>query len=233
MRRLAALAAAALLAGCGGGAPDPQVLGSGPAAVTIFRPEGTPKRTVVLFLHGWGAVRPDPYREWIDHLVAEGHVVVYPRYQESAVSAPAEALPNALRGIRTAFDELHPRRVVAVGHSAGGALSADYAAVARAARLPVPAAILLAYPGRAAASLPGRLPELGDQRIPRAVRIVALASRGDATVGTTTAREVVRDAGHGSYVEVTARDATDHLAPVRDSAVVKRVFWDRLDALVR
>ena len=44
-------------------------------------------------------------------------------------------------------------------------------AVEHALQLPEPAAIMLAYPGRAAKGLPGRLPELGDQRIPRSVRM--------------------------------------------------------------
>jgi predicted alpha/beta hydrolase family esterase len=232
VRRAAAVLALGLtLAGCGS-PPATEVLGSGAAQVTIRRP-AHPHGATVLFLHGWGAVAPSSYENWIRHLVREGHVVVYPRYQTSFVSAPAEALPNALRGIRTAFEHVEVRHLVVVGHSAGGALAADYAAVARTARLPSPSAILLAYPGRAARGLPGRLPELGDQRIPRAVRIVALASRGDRVVGTTTAREIVRGAGHGQLVLVDTPGATHHLAPQRDAPVSRRVFWDRLDGLLK
>jgi acetyl esterase/lipase len=222
---------ALLLAGCGS-PPATEVLGTGPQRVTIFRPE-QPRGATVLFLHGWGGMEARLYRPWIDHLVDEGHVVVFPRYQDSFASLPGRALPDALAGIRAAFAELEPERVVAVGHSAGGALAADYAAVARASRLPVPEAILLAYPGRQARRLPGRIPELGDQRIPRAVRIVALASPRDRVVGTRTAREVVRDARHGRLILVREPGADDHLAPMRSGPAERRVFWSRLDALLR
>jgi acetyl esterase/lipase len=227
----AVLLLALTLGGCGGNPPATEVVGTGAAEVTIRRPE-QPRGATVLFLHGWGALSPSNYGPWIDHLVDEGHVVVYPKYQTSFVSAPAEALPNALRGIRAAFDRVGAEDVVVVGHSAGGALAADYAAIARVAKLPQPQAIMLAYPGRAARGLPGRLPELGDQRIPESVEVLALASEEDSTVGTATARDVVDGAGHGDLVLVDAPGATDHLAPMRDSAVSKRVFWDRLDELL-
>jgi hypothetical protein len=64
------------------------------------------------------------------------------------------------------------------------------------------------------------------------VRILALASEGDRTVGTATARAVVRDAGHGRLVIVRDAGATGHLAPMRDDGVARRVFWERLDALL-
>ncbi len=231
MRAAVALAAALVLAGCGD-PPAVEVLGEGPQRVTIFRPQ-EPRGATVLFLHGWGGMDPRGYRAWIDHLTGQGHVVVFPRYQDSFASLPAQALPDALAGIRAAFAELDPDRVVAVGHSAGGALAADYAAVARAAGLPVPEAILLVYPGRRARRLPARLPELGDQRIPPSVRIVALASPRDRVVGTRTAREVVRDAGHGRVVVVREPGADDHLAPMRSGPAERRVFWSRLDAVLQ
>jgi hypothetical protein len=65
------------------------------------------------------------------------------------------------------------------------------------------------------------------------VRILALASTGDRIVGTRTAREVVRDAGHGRLVLVREPGARDHLAPQRDGAVERRVFWAPLDRLLR
>src|SRR4051812_31787268 len=103
-RWCAAAAVALVVAGCGG-PPAPEVVGTGAAAATIRRP-AEPRGATVLFLHGWGAVALRSYRPWVDHLVAEGHVVVYPRYQESFASLPGEALPNALKGIRAAFERL-------------------------------------------------------------------------------------------------------------------------------
>jgi acetyl esterase/lipase len=231
-RPAAVLAAVALgLAACSSPPPATQVIGKGPERVTIRRPPHA-DGTTVLFLHGWGAPGIGFYRPWIEHLVDEGHVVVYPRYQDSFASLPSLALPNALKGIRAAFAELDVRRLVVVGHSAGGALAADYAAIARTARLPVPEAIMPVYPGRSLPGVAPTLPELGDERIPHSVRIVALASRGDGVVGTRTAREIVRDAGHGRVLVIDQPGATDHRAPQRASAVERQVFWTRLDALL-
>ena len=236
MRRPAAVLAALLALGlglvaCSEPPPATQVIGRGPEQVTIRRPPD-PDATTVLFLHGWGAPGISFYRPWIEHLVDEGHVVVYPRYQDSFASLPSLALPNALKGIRAAFAQLDVKRLVVVGHSAGGALAADYAAIARTARLPVPAAIMPVYPGRSLRGVAPTLPALGDERIPHSVRIVALASRGDRVVGTRTARAIVRGAGHGRVVLIDQPGATDHRAPQRASAVERQVFWTRLDALL-
>src|SRR5689334_7494996 len=116
---LTVLAALGLTA-CNQPPPATQVIGQGPEQVTIRRPPD-PDDTTVLFLHGWGAPGIAFYRPWIEHLVDEGHVVVYPRYQDSFASLPSLALPNALKGIRAAFAQLDVKRLVVVGHSAGGA----------------------------------------------------------------------------------------------------------------
>jgi pimeloyl-ACP methyl ester carboxylesterase len=223
-------AAAVVVGGCGKRPPGTEVLGHGASQVTIRRPAGDPRGATVIFLHGWGGVSPNGYRAWIQHLVDDGHVVVFPRYQVSGFSLPSKALPNAVKGIRTAFDALGDRRpVVVVGHSAGGALAFDYAAMARESGLPVPAAVMAVYPGGGALGLPAGLP----QGVPRSTRVLALASEGDHVAGTGTARKLIGDTGRGRLVMVKAAGATDHLAPTRDTAVTRRVFWQPLDALLQ
>ena len=198
--------------------------------MTIRRPAGDPRGATVIFLHGWGGVSPNGYRAWINHLVDNGHVVVFPRYQRTPVSPPSRALPNAIKGIRAAFAELgNDQPVVVVGHSAGGALAFDYAALARSEGLPVPAAIMAVYPGGGSWGLPAGL----QPGVPRSTQVLTLASDGDHVVGTETATKVMRDTGHGRLVMVTAAGARDHLAPTRDTAVTRRVFWQPLDALLR
>ena len=229
------------LAGCGGG-DEPgrlvtETVGTGPQTATIVRPAGDERRPVVLFLHGWGATRPRFYRPWIDHLAREGNAVIYPRYQDSVVDPPAEVLGNALAGVRQAFAriEAKPRTLVVAGHSAGGALAADYAAIARTAKLPVPVAVFSAYPGRTLPGVRVGIPEVDPGRIPAGTDVVAIAGTDDTVVGSRVARRIARRAGATDkrlvVVENTA--ASDHLAPQGADAAARREFWGRLDALIR
>ena len=72
--------------------------------------------------------------------------MIYPRYQDSFVDQPAEVLGNALAGVRLALRRIdaEPGSLVVAGNSAGGAIAADYAAIAPTAKLPVPVAVFSA-----------------------------------------------------------------------------------------
>jgi acetyl esterase/lipase len=250
MRRALLGVLAALAVGCGGGdeqedrgaerrgdpaAPRSYVVGRGASSATVFVPRGGDRgRVAVVFLHGWGATRPETYGPWIRHLVGRGHVVIHPRYQDSILTPPPETLPNAVVGVRSALTGLRPRAVVAVGHSAGGALAADLAAVAAAARLPAPAAVLSLYPGRGLAGFDARLPPADLGAIPPGTRVDVLAGADDATVGTRYAREIARDATRADVTYTLIEDpaVSDHLGPQRADAASRRTFWRRLDALI-
>jgi acetyl esterase/lipase len=239
----AALAAGLLASACGGdddgGRPQAAhfEVGRGPAAAVVVRPAEQTRPTVV-FLHGWGAVDPRAYGPWVRHLVARGSAVVLPRYQTSAVSLPAEALENALRGVRAAFARLPGERDwVAAGHSAGGALAADLAAVAGRAGLRAPRAVFAAYPGRGLSGVPLRIPVANPAGLPGDLRIVALAGASDRVVGSAVARAIVASATRvprerRSFRLVTRPDAADHLAPKRADAAAREVFWSALDRLI-
>jgi len=49
----------------------------------IFEPYGPKPESapLIVFNHGWSAIHPICYREWIHHLVKRGNIIVYPRYQ--------------------------------------------------------------------------------------------------------------------------------------------------------
>ena len=240
MRRLAAaLLAVLLLTGCGGNEPPKlltETVGSGPQTATIIRPDVDGRLPVVLFLHGWGGNRPRFYRPWLEHLAREGNAVIYPRYQDSVVEPPPQVLGNVLTGVRTALARIDedPRSLVVAGHSAGGALAADYAVIARSVGLPVPLAVFSAYPGRRLPRLPFGIPELDPGRIPASTRVVALAGTRDRVVGMRPARRLARLAGaqERSLVIVSDPAASDHLGPQRADATARREFWDRLDRLI-
>ncbi|MBA2516691.1 MAG: alpha/beta hydrolase [Solirubrobacterales bacterium] len=236
------------LAACGGEskqrADDPgriltEQVGRGPQTAFIIRPDVEGPLPVVLFLHGWGATLPPNYRPWLDHLARRGNVVIYPRYQDSVLSPPDQVLGNLIAGTRLALAkaDARPRSLVVVGHSAGGALSADYAAIAGQAGLPAPRAILSLYPGRSLRGVAASIPEVAPEEIPAATRIVALAGSRDTVVGTAPAQRIVASAtrvprGRRSYVLIRDPAVADHLGPQRAGLDSRRVFWERLDKLI-
>jgi dienelactone hydrolase len=214
-----------------------ETVGRGVQQSTIIRPaEARGPLPVVVFLHGWGAPDPDFYRPWLEHLAHRGSAVVYPRYQDSFVEPPRQALGNVLAALRIALarPRLDTGRLVVAGHSAGGALAADYAALASTAGVPAPRAIFSVYPGRRLPRVPRGLPEIPPRLIPAGTRIEALASRADGVVGTATARAIVRGATRADARLSLVRDpaAGDHQAPMRTDAAARRAFWAPLDRLV-
>ena len=253
MTRLAvALAVLSLaLAGCGGGgAQDPprrweparvvtEQVGRGPQTAFIVRPDVEGPLPVVLFLHGWGATLPRSYRPWLDHLARAGNAVIYPRYQDSVLTPPDQVLGNLIAGVRLALGELEerPGSLVVAGHSAGGALSADYAAIAAQAGLPAPRAIFSMYPGRSLRGVAPSIPEVAPAQIPASTRLIALAGARDSVVGTAPARRIVASAtrlprARREYVLIRDPAVDDHLGPQRSTPDSRRVFWRRLDRLI-
>jgi acetyl esterase/lipase len=241
-RAAAALLAALAVAGCGAdgddepGAARPRAVRDrqGRGVGDGLRPAGrVAGRVGVLFLHGWGATLPSAYQPWIDHLVARGHVVIYPRYQDSALDPPPDALPNAVLGIRSALTRTPGlRSLVAVGHSAGGALAADLTAIAPTVGLERPRAVLSLYAGRALARFPdARIPEQDLDEIPPTTRVEVYAGDDDRVVGAGFARRIARRTG-GRFVLVTDSAVDDHLAPQRADAASRRTFWAALDRLI-
>jgi acetyl esterase/lipase len=212
-------------------------VGSGPRGAAIFRPrDAVLAGPVVVFLHGWLAVEPASYGPWIGHLVRAGATVIYPAYQEAPFLDTVSPLPNTLVALRLAFERVRvPRgRLVVVGHSAGGALAADYAASAQAAGLPVPAAVFSVYPGRSLRGIPLRIPTVSARNIRAGTRVLAYASTKDRVVGTRTARTIVRTATRARTQLRIIRDprVADHNAPGRASPAVRRTFWAALDRLI-
>jgi len=212
-------------------------VGRGADAAWILRPRAQRRAElpVVLFGHGWFATNPRLYRGWVTHLVRQGNVVIYPVYQTIPFLAPELALGAFTNGVRTALARTPHTTdgLVAVGHSAGGALVADYAATAAGRDLPVPEAILSAYPGRKLPRFDPRIPEEDLTRIPPTTEVLALAGADDVVVGATAARSLARQAPDAELVTIRDPGAADHRGPQRADPAARRAFWRPLDRLIR
>lgn len=213
--------------------------GGGVRGAEILRPVGRDDLPGVIFLHGWGLVERSDYRPWIRHLAREGNQVIVPRYQRDEHSDPGRSLGDAVAGIRRALRRAPGagRLLVVAGHSAGGALAADYAASAQARGLPRALAVFSVYPGRRILGYPRGIPEVDPARIPSGTRIVSMAGARDTVVGQAPARALIRDATQvvstrKRYVLVNGRSVAGHYGPTRATRTARRVFWSRLDRLI-
>ena len=213
--------------------------GGGARGAEILRPRGGDELPGIIFLHGWGLVERSDYRPWIRHLAREGNQVIVPRYQRDEDSDPGRALGDAVAGIRRALRRAPGarRQLVVGGHSAGGALAADYTGVAQARGLPRPLAVFSVYPGRRILGYPNGIPEVDPARIPPGTRILAMAGARDTVVGQSPAQELVAGArrvgaAKKRYVLVEQRSIAGHYGPTRTSRIARRVFWGRFDRLI-
>jgi acetyl esterase/lipase len=168
--------------------------------------EPTPKSApVVVFNHGWMGIKPAAYEGWVNHLVRRGHIVIYPRYQRGAATLPLTFTRNAIDAVKRALVELkkeeHVRpdleRFAIVGHSAGGAISADMAALASKEGLPAPKALMITTPGRGMVNARSRFFPPADYRyIPRDIYALVMVAEHDLVVGDGSAKDIYRGLSH-------------------------------------
>jgi hypothetical protein len=239
------LAALLVVAGCGGGGGSaasarPSVEGLHTTQANgawIFHPAGAPKR-LVIFFHGQGddtESTPLHHRDWIDHLVKKGAVVVYPRYEQGASRA---VIGPAVTGVRKASErlELKGLPVLALGYSRGAALAVEYAAVAKHEHAPVPDAVESVNP------VPyGEWAHVVDLRPvrPRTILAVIVSEKDPhASDGAGLLLQRLRDAGFpGSQIELNiARSrgsfTADHLGPLSSLPAARAAYWAPTDALI-
>jgi len=124
----------------------------------IFEPdEPKPdKAPVVVFNHGWSAMTPGNYGAWIDHIVKRRNIVIFPRYQGGLLTLPKDFTHNAIESVKNAISILQTgaghvtpdlSKFAVVGHSAGGIISANMAALASERGIPTPGAVMCVFPG--------------------------------------------------------------------------------------
>lgn len=200
-------------------------VGEDATGYSLFVPEDVPSSDgplpLVLFFHGFSAVDPTVYRAWIDHIVRRGAVVVYPDYQSLELDElnPDAYLPNALAAVTDALDRLEaPRypevdlsRVATVGHSVGGVLAANYAAVSGPLGLPVPRAMMPVEPGgcRGCGDAAAGLPLARLELVPAETFALVVVGSDDTIVGEGGALAIWEGTGQipderRDYVEIVS-----------------------------
>jgi acetyl esterase/lipase len=114
------------------------------------------KAPVVVFLHGWGGLKPEIYGAWVSHLCRKGNIVIFPQYQADLKQVVTVFSSNAAAGINDALAWLEadkkrtqPERdkVAYAGHSAGALVAANLASEYEKLKLPMPKACMAVQPG--------------------------------------------------------------------------------------
>jgi acetyl esterase/lipase len=252
-RAAGVLAVALALVACGGDDDGPRrsgeevktaagtatPYGTGASQVWVLRPADGEVRSVVVYVHGWGATLPFEWHlAWFDHLLARGSAVIFPRYQpgsldDAMVTTPLDLRAGLQRGFRALDEDDAP--VVAAGFSVGGALAFVYAAQAEQWALPQPEAVYGIFPVDPVAIHPTL-----DVAPPLGTRVLLLAGEDDAVVGRFGADSIWSELGSLPAVDKELRVIrttddllADHEAPtyVQDPTV-RRTFWVPLDRLI-
>jgi len=211
--------------------------GEGGTQYWVYEPDGPKPASapVVIFIHGWCAWNPAIYGAWIDHIVKRGNIVIFPIYQATVLTSPHDFTANAIASIQDALRRLanEPGHVkpqldhfAAVGHSVGGLLVANVAALAAESELPQIRAVMSTEPGKTTNGSGQPFVPLSDmKKIPATTLLLAVAGDNDRLVGksdalrifhesTTVAAEnknfvIVRSDSHGTPPLVA-----NHLAPI-------------------
>jgi len=111
---------------------------------------------VVLFLHGYSAYNPMVYGKWIKHLALKGNIVIFPRYQKGMFgTSPKEFVSNTKIALDNALAYLDKEEAVKyngkpisiVGHSFGGAITANMLTKWDSLNLPEVKSAFLVSPG--------------------------------------------------------------------------------------
>lgn len=176
-------------------------IGEGGRQVWVFQPSDptTPIAPVVVFNHGWAAMSPNIYGAWIRHLVRRGNIVIFPRYQANIATAGADFMPNAVAGVKAAIEQLQASegvkpdldRFAVVGHSVGGVLTANFAAMAEAEGLPKVRAAMSVQPGGSRLTETRQFVPLADMsKIPAATLLLVVVGDLDVVVGDRDARRI-------------------------------------------
>lgn len=150
----------------------------------------------LIFIHGYGALNPMIYGQWIRHLTRQGLVVIFPRYQKNLLVPGADKFAdNTANAISTSMAKLDhlgfagvdTSGLIFAGHSYGGAISAYLGIHFQKYHLPKPAGLFLCQPGTGPLK-PLNLDSYHD--LPADIKLIVLVGEKDMTVGEILGRRI-------------------------------------------
>jgi acetyl esterase/lipase len=230
----------------------------------IYEPD-QPKPTsapLIIFLHGWGAMNPAVYGAWIDHLVKRGNIVIYPRYQadfktplKDFTANTIDAIHNAINRLQNEPDHVRPDldKFSVVGHSVGGLLTANVAALAQENGLPQVGAMMSVEPGRTwNPGTRGNVPLTDLSKIPSKILLLSVSGDKDRIARDTDAKRIYYESknvnsdnkdfitlisdDHGTPPLIAhhgAPSASDHAYDNGETSEEIRAFRERIKERVR
>jgi predicted esterase len=158
----------------------------------VFLPEKKEEsreiKSVVGFVHGYGALNPKIFGAWLKHLVQNGNAVIYPRYQYNLLLPSSDeftantgtALKDALSLLEESKRLDNDFKFNLAGHSFGGVICANLLIDYKLYDLPKPSGALIAEGGTG--PLTGAMKESYSDIESDIPLIIAVGSR-DFTVG--------------------------------------------------
>lgn len=165
----------------------------------IFEPQNPIPETapLIIFNHGWCAVYPFFYQSWINHIVKRGNIVIYPRYQFSFAMGFRYFCQNAINAVKKAIVELQTgshvkpdlNKVAIVGHSLGGGITANMAALAEQEGLPIPKAIMPVQPAIAFSIKPVDFSIISSDTL-----MLVIVGENDTVVGNASGKTIFYEA---------------------------------------
>ena len=168
--------------------------GFGEQQYWIFEPATPSPETapVIVLNHGWPWMFPRFYQAWIDHIVKQGNIVIYPRYQLGLYFGVLRYSQNAIKAVKNAITELQTGDHITpqldnfaiTGHSIGGGITAYMAARTEDEGLPIPKAIMPVQP---------KLPfdQKADlTKIADTTYMLVIVGENDFSVGNASAKEI-------------------------------------------
>ena len=240
---LVALALGSAHSGLAGDRPEGRIagpFGTGASAVWLLLPRTAP-RSIVVFGHGWKVSPPSrsrpwvgQFRPWLDHLLARGSAVIFPRYQLGGDAAGPARVDSYRRGLTEGFARLDPSGlpVIVAGYSYGASLAFYYAANARRWGLPIPRAVFSVFPagliyGAALPTLPGSTPvviQVGDRD--------TIAGEAGAQPFWAWLASHPNSRKHLEIIRSGPSLTATHAAPKLSTPGAQHAFWQPLDLLI-
>ena len=169
-----------------------------------YLPEPT-TAPLIVFNHGWSAIHPVIYREWIQHIVKRGNIVIYPRYQKGIYFGYNDFYNNAVKAVKDAIDTLQngahvqPEldKFAITGHSLGGEFTAIMAAEAESLGLPIPKAVMPVQPSFLHSD------DVDFSNIPEETLLLVIVGEDDTIVGSNPGKIIFNNA---TSIPLTQKD---------------------------